>query len=163
MFSASYWDPFSGLGSLGFRSDPLFGELRRQARSTRSGRNTTHVDYREGEREYVFSFDTPGLVESDIELDVHGQVLSIRAERKHVAPEGFTAHRVERPSYRIAQSFTLPTRVDVERVTAQLENGVLTVTLPKAAEAHPRRIEVRASTTNPTDASSKSSANEVQS
>lgn len=147
MFSPSYWDPFSSLGSFGFRSDPVFGELRRQARSARAGRNATHVDYREAESEYVFAFDIPGLTEADVELEVHGQVFAIRAERKHEAPEGFTAHRVERPSFRLAQSFTLPTRIDVERVTATLENGVLTVSLPKAAEAHPRRISVQAAVT----------------
>lgn len=160
MFSASYWDPFSGLGSLGFRSDPLFGELRRQARAARSGRNTTHVDYLEAENEYVFSFDVPGLLERDVELEVHGQVLTVRAERKHTTPEGFTAHRVERPSFRLAQSFTVPTRVDVERVVARLENGVLTVRLPKAAEAHARRIEVQSASTASTPSTTSS---EVQS
>lgn len=152
MFSTSYWDPFTSLGAFGLRSDPLFGELRRQASRrllegdlprARGGRSTPHVDYRESKEGYAFAFDVPGLSEGDIDLEVHGQVLTLRAERKHVVPEGFTAHRVERPSFRLAQSFTLPTRVDVEQVRANLENGVLTVTLPKAAEAHARRIPVQ--------------------
>lgn len=156
MFSASYWDPFSNLGAFGLRTDPLLVELRRQAKATRTGRNATHFDYREGEHDYVFAFDVPGLAEGDFELEVHGQVLTVKAERKHEAIEGFTAHRVERPSFRLAQSFTLPTRVDVEKVAATLENGVLTVTLPKAAEAHTRRIPVLGAVTTTTQ-------NEVQS
>lgn len=156
MFSASYWDPFSRLGAFGLRTDPLF-MLEPARQKARAGRNATHFDYREGEHEYVFTFDVPGLAEGDIELDVHGQVLTLKAERKHEAPEGFTAQRVERPSFRLAQSFTLPTRLDVEKVSATLEHGVLTVTLPKAKEATPRRIEVLG-------AGSKSDANnEVQS
>ncbi len=140
MFSPALWDPFA---SFGLRADPLFGELRRAlSEPARARRSAPHADYRETEQSYVFTFDVPGLVESDIELEVHGPIFSLRAERKHDTPEGFTAHRLERPTFRLAQSFTLPSRVDVENVQAKLALGVLTVTLPKAAEAQPRRIAV---------------------
>lgn len=145
MFATSVWDPFT---SFGFRADPRLADLRR-ALSERDTRSAPHVDYRETETGYAFAFDVPGLTEGDIELEVHGQVLSLRAERKHQLPEGYTAHRIERPSFRLAQSFTLPTRVDVEKVTATLADGVLAVTLPKAAEAHARRITIQANLQNP--------------
>lgn len=141
MFSTSVWDPFA---SFGFRTDPLFGELRR-ALVQRETRSAPHVDYRETDAGYEFSFDVPGLAEKDVEVEVHGQVLTLRAERKHQTPEGFTAHRIERPSFRLAQSITLPSRVDVDNVQATLTDGVLHLVLPKAAEAQPRRITVQAS------------------
>jgi HSP20 family protein len=51
-------------------------------------------------------------------------------------------HRQERPGLRFSRSFTLPTKIDSEKTTAVLKNGVLTLTLPKAPEAQPRQISV---------------------
>ncbi|HEY8624224.1 MAG TPA: Hsp20/alpha crystallin family protein, partial [Casimicrobiaceae bacterium] len=64
--------------------------------------------------------------------------------RKAEAPEGYTAHRRERQSFSFAQSYELPTRVDPEKVQASLKQGVLTLTLPKVAEAQPKKVTVTA-------------------
>ncbi len=93
----------------------------------------------------VVTGDVPGLTEKDIEITLHDGVLSLSGERKTNAPEGYTAHRQERPAFKFARSLTLPTKVDPEKATAVVKDGVLTVTLAKTAEARPRQITVRAS------------------
>ena len=142
MFTTSYLDPFAGFSTFGLLTDPRLRRIK-DVDSGRARRSAPHFETRTTEHEYIFRFDVPGLRESDFELEVHGQTLTVRAERKHEPPAGFTAHRIERPSFRLAQSFSLPTRVDVDAVTATLEHGVLTLTLPKAPEAQPRRIEIK--------------------
>lgn len=87
----------------------------------------------------------PGLAQGDVTLSIHQDVLSLAGERKSAVPEGYTVHRQERAATKFTRSFTLPCKVDAERTSAQLRDGVLTVTLPKAPEAQPRQIAVKAS------------------
>jgi HSP20 family protein len=91
----------------------------------------------------VLTADVPGLSEKDVQVSIEQDVLTISGERKLNAPEGFAAHRQERGSYKFTRSFNLPARVDNDKVNANVKQGVLTVTLPKTAEAQPRRIEIR--------------------
>lgn len=94
---------------------------------------------------FVVRAEIPGLSEKDLELTATATTLTLRGERKVEAPEGYSTHRNERSSYRFARTFELPAKVDSGRVEARLEHGVLTVTLPKAPEAQPKQISVKAS------------------
>jgi HSP20 family protein len=89
--------------------------------------------------------EVPGISEKDLDITVEQSSLTIRGERSAEAPEGYSVHRQERGSRRFARSFTLPCRVDAERATADLKNGILEMKLPKVAEERPRQIQVRAS------------------
>src|SRR5262249_52756315 len=77
----------------------------------------------------------PGLGENDVQLSIHQDVLSISGERKQDAPQGWFVHRQERTPVKFSRSFSLPCKVDPDKSTATLKNGVLTLTLAKAAEA----------------------------
>jgi HSP20 family protein len=88
--------------------------------------------------------ELPGLTEKDIELSATADGVTLRAERKLETPEGHTLHRRERSNFRVARAFTLPSKIDPAKVEAALKNGVLTVTLAKAAEAQPRQVTVKA-------------------
>jgi HSP20 family protein len=88
--------------------------------------------------------EVPGLGEEDIDVSLEQTTLTIRGQRKPDVPEGYSVHRQERGPLAFARSFTLPCRVDAEKVVATLENGVLEMTLPKVPEEQPRRIQVRA-------------------
>lgn len=88
--------------------------------------------------------EVPGVEQKDIELSLEGSTLTLAGERKEQPLEGYSVHRKERAAFRFARSFTLPAKVDAERVTAELKQGVLTVTLPKTKEAQPRQINIRA-------------------
>lgn len=88
--------------------------------------------------------ELPGLTREDVKLTVENHTLTIRGEKKQVAEEKSTrVHRYERSYGAFERSFTLPNTVDMARVEAKFEHGVLTVTLPKAEQAKPRTIEVR--------------------
>lgn len=89
--------------------------------------------------------DLPGLSLGDIDLAIEGETVTLKARPKARAiPEGFTAVRRERQLAGIEWSFELPYAIDAAAASATLEQGRLTVTLPKAPEAKPRIIPVTA-------------------
>jgi HSP20 family protein len=89
--------------------------------------------------------ELPGLSLADIDLSVEGEIVTLKAQSKpRPVPEGFTALRRERQPTAIEWSFELPYAIDAEAATATIEQGRLLVTLPKAPEAKPRIIPVKA-------------------
>ena len=96
----------------------------------------------DGDNVYVRA-ELPGVNAKDLGISVHDNNLVIEGERK-IAPqgEGVSYHRREREAGTFQRIISLPTRVYAEKVTAVCKNGVLTVTLPKAAEVKPRQISV---------------------
>lgn len=93
----------------------------------------------------IVTAEVPGLSEKDLKLTLNQDVLTISGERKVQAPEGYSAHRQERATVNFSRSFALPCRVNGDRTSASVKNGILTVTLEKAADAMPRQIAVKAS------------------
>ena len=89
--------------------------------------------------------EVPGVTEKDLELQVQENSVTLRGGRKEETEKGHSVHRKERADFRFARSFNLPVKVDAEKVEASLKNGILTITLPKAETAKPRKISVRAS------------------
>jgi HSP20 family protein len=95
---------------------------------------------------YLLLMRLPGMTPADIELTVAGETLTIRGERKRA--EGIkddSYRRQERPMGRWVRTITLPDRVDTTGVGASFADGILTVNVPKAESAKPRRISVIAS------------------
>jgi HSP20 family protein len=96
----------------------------------------------EGER-YRLVADMPGMKAGDLEVEATEDGIAIRGTRKVEAPEGFSVHRREREPLTLARSFAFPSKIDPEQVTATLQQGVLTITLGKRADAKPRSIAVQ--------------------
>ncbi|MFO0723397.1 MAG: Hsp20/alpha crystallin family protein [Myxococcota bacterium] len=92
----------------------------------------------------VLSAEVPGMAEKDLNLSIHDDVLTLSGERSPLVPEGYQLERQERAKAKFSRSFALPKRVDVEKTTANLKYGILTVTLPIHEAAKPRAITVRA-------------------
>jgi HSP20 family protein len=90
----------------------------------------------------VAVLELPGMRKEDIEISLHDGTLTISGERKSSSSNGEQAERTERYVGSFRRSMTLPARVDSSKVTATYRDGILTVTLPKAEEAKPKRIEV---------------------
>lgn len=90
--------------------------------------------------------ELPGIALADIDVSVIGDELAIAGERKTPYGEDATFHRRERGFGTFRRAIGLPTPVDADRVSATLNHGVLRITLPKAAEAKPRKIEVKSLT-----------------
>jgi HSP20 family protein len=94
--------------------------------------------------ELILQAEVPGMSQKDLLISATQDVLTVSGERKTEAPEGYSVHRQERGQVRFSRSFTLPCKVEVEKTTAAVKNGLLTVKLAKAPEAQPRQIAVRA-------------------
>ena len=88
------------------------------------------------------SLEVPGLKTDQLDLSVVGDQLSIRVERPDAAQDGMTYHRRERPVGSFTRVLQLPVEVEADKVQADLNDGVLTIRLPKAEAAKPRKIQV---------------------
>lgn len=86
----------------------------------------------------ILKADVPGLTRADVAITLRGGDLSIAGERRVVAPEGYSALRQERSHVRFSRALTLPCALDPEQTTATVKDGVLSLTLVKAATAQPR-------------------------
>jgi len=102
------------------------------------------LNFTEDAASIALEADVPGLSEKDLVLTIHQDVLSLSGERRSDVPQGYVVHRQERAPVKFARSFTLPCKVDPEKSTATVKNGVLSVVLAKTTEAKPRQIVVKA-------------------
>ncbi len=106
--------------------------------------NTFPLDMYETDNDYVIKVSTPGIRPEDLDVNVSNNVLTIRGElREEEKREETRYHYMERRYGTFERSVVLPTSVDVNQVHANLNNGILTVTIPKTEEAKPHRINVQ--------------------
>ena len=105
--------------------------------------------YRAGD-DYVVAFDLPGVPQDAIELDVERNVLTVKAERRPLTvSEGVEMQVAERPLGVFSRQLFLGDTLDTERITAEYESGVLTVKIPVAAQAKPRKISISGGDSEP--------------
>lgn len=109
---------------------------------SRQGPRLMPMDLSRTPDSYVLSADLPGVDPASVDIDVDGRLLSIRAERPAPSTEGVTYLSRERRTGTFLRRFTLGENVDTTGITAGYDNGVLTVTVPVAEKAKPRKIEV---------------------
>lgn len=143
-----YQSPVRDLGTLQdevermFRS--FFPSLGGEA-ATSAGAWSPALDVEENEDAFVLHVELPGVRPEDVEVSMEENVLIITGERNFYADrDADTFRRVERRFGRFYRAVRLPDRVDSGHVDATYENGLLTIRVPKAEEAKPRRIEVKA-------------------
>jgi len=84
----------------------------------------------------------PGFAKNSIDVSLEGDVLTVKAERKLEVPKDAKVVRRERESYQFLKQFELGVPVQADAVEAAFADGILTVTLPKAPEAKPRKIQI---------------------
>lgn len=140
------WRPFSNLLRLQREMDELFDEFF-ERRPARRGLGESDwypsVDVSEDENEIKVEADLPGMKQKDLDVNIDGNVLTIKGERKRekkTEEEGY--YRSERSHGKFQRSFTLPTEIDVDKTKATFKNGVLTLTVPKLQKTKGKRIEI---------------------
>lgn len=102
------------------------------------------VDIRETDEALTLHAEIPGLTKDDVNITLENNVLTISGERKFEKDaKKDNYHRIERAYGAFSRSFSLPANVRTDQVRASFKDGVLTVSLPKAEEAKPRRIEIK--------------------
>ncbi|XAR60570.1 hypothetical protein NMG60_11033997 [Bertholletia excelsa] len=131
-FSLDVWDPFDGFFNSALSSVPS------SARETSQFANM-RIDWKETPEAHVFKADLPGLKKEEVKVEVEeGRILQISGERnKEQEEKTDTWHRVERSSGIFLRRFRLPENAKMEEVKASMENGVLTVTVPKVEKKKP--------------------------
>ncbi|KAG0556916.1 hypothetical protein M758_11G085500 [Ceratodon purpureus] len=131
------WDPFTVLDR---------GASRQFATRGAHAAVNAQIDWRETPEAHVFKADLPGLKKEEVKVQVlEGKTLEISGERKREeVQKGDTWHRVERSSGSFMRRFRLPENTNVDEVQAQVQDGVLTVTVPKIQKPKPqvRQIEI---------------------
>jgi HSP20 family protein len=100
------------------------------------------VDLHETPAAYIVTAELPGLTREDVRIEIHDGHLSLSGTRQERTLRCEQYHRIERGHGSFSRSFALPLAVDGEAITAELRDGVLTVTCPKDTSAAARRISV---------------------
>jgi HSP20 family protein len=102
------------------------------------------VDIAETEKEYSIKAEIPEVKKDDVKVTVDNGVLTIKGERKQEKEEkNKKFHRVERFYGSFTRSFTLPDKVDENRIEASFKDGMLTLTIPKTEASKPKAIDVK--------------------
>lgn len=155
------WDPFDDMLSLRDAMDRLLQEsfVRPASSFFSAGRGSLPLYLSEDENSYIVHATMPGVKPDDVQINVHGNTLTIRGESR--SEENQERHNYlmrERRAVSFHRSVTLPGAVNADQAEAHYENGVLTLTLPKAEAAKPKQIKVQSSTQGQTASAGQSRA-----
>lgn len=146
-----YADPFDGLrGEMNALIDSFFGRglpyARTTAGATATGQIVPHMDVRESETEIAVEVELPGMDQKDVSVTLQNGLLSIKGEKTFEAKDDKeNYHVIERRYGSFQRSLRLPETVDEGAVEANFQKGLLTVRLPKRAEAtaQQKKIEIK--------------------
>ncbi|HKC70145.1 MAG TPA: Hsp20/alpha crystallin family protein [Terriglobales bacterium] len=138
-------DPFRELSTIQDRMNRLFQDVyspnREEGLSTAAF--APPADVYEDENHVTLKLEVPGIDEKDLDIRVENNNLIIRGERKFEKEEKEeNFRRVERQYGTFVRSFSLPSTVDTDNINASYDKGVLSITMPKRAEAKPKQIQV---------------------
>jgi HSP20 family protein len=137
------WDPLREFSTLQDRMNRLFRDSQSAEESLATTNFAPPVDVYEDEHNVTLKIEVPGIDEKDIDVRIENNVLTVHGERKFEKEEKEeNFRRVERQYGSFTRTFTLPTTVDSEKVSANYDKGILKIALPKKAEAKPKQIKV---------------------
>jgi HSP20 family protein len=143
------WSPFRELEEMERRFEDVFGRPFLPSMWRRTPIEETGwapaIEVFEKEDKFVVKAEIPGIKEEDIDVSVMGDTLTIKGERKaesEVKQEEY--YCCERSYGSFSRSIALPSTVDTKKIEASYEDGVLEISLPKAAEVKPKKISISA-------------------
>lgn len=139
---AHAWEPFRAMRDL-LRWDP-FGEMLPSFRALESVAFSPDFDVKETKESFVFTADMPGVKDSDLEVRLTQNRLTISGKRESEKVEKTDQFYASERSYgSFTRAFTLPEGIASDKIQAELKSGVLTIAIPKKPEALPKKIEVQ--------------------
>jgi HSP20 family protein len=136
------WNPLREMAAMQGALDRLFDETWRGTRST-ADTGSLALDVHETDSAYLVSAALPGINADAVNINLMDGVLTISGEIEQHTPENSRALMLERAYGKFQRSIRLPQSVDASAVEAHMENGILTLALPKTPEAQPHVIPVK--------------------
>ncbi len=142
------WEPVRELNTIQSEMNRLFNsffESPTASNGTAARRWIPAMDLVETDEDFVLRADLPGLTESDINIELEDNILTVSGERRAQQEERRDGYyRVERASGSFSRSLTLPEGVDPDKIHAGFEHGVLEVRIPKPEQRKPRKVTISA-------------------
>ena len=139
------WEPAREMMSLRDAMDRLFDDAFTRPLSIRDAWSVPAIDMYQTDDEIVVKASLPGIKPDEVQINVTGEVLTLKGEIKHEEDKKEKAWHIHEQRYgSFERSVALPTDVVADKAKAEFENGILTITLPKAEEVKPRTITVKA-------------------
>ena len=140
------WDPFREVMASQNGGNPLFSLFRNMSEAElplSAGSFVPAVDIYEDADKLVLKLEVPGIEEKDLDVQVENNTLTVKGERKFEKDEKEeNFHRIERSYGSFYRTFTLPSTVETDKISAKYTAGVLKLELKKKAEAQPKQIKV---------------------
>ena len=146
MSNLTRWEPMREMMTLREAMDRLFDDaFTRPINLKDGGWSAPAVDMFQTDDEVVVKVALPGFKSDEVQINVTGDVLTLRGEMKHEEEKKERAWHIREHRWgSFERSIALPTEVTADHANADFENGILTITLPKAEEVKPKTITVRA-------------------
>jgi HSP20 family protein len=144
MSNLTRWEPVREMMTLREAMDRLFDDAFTRPFGSPTNGNTPAIDLYQTNDSVVVKAALPGFTADEVQLSVTGDVLTLKGEfHQNNDVKEATYHLREQHYGSFERSVMLPTEVDSEKAKAEFENGVLTVTIPKSAQARPKTITIK--------------------
>jgi len=139
------WEPAREVMTLREAMDHLFDDAFTRPLTLRDGWSVPAVDMYQTDEEVVVKASIPGFKADDVQINVTGEILTLRGEVKQEEEKQDKAWHIREQRWgSFERALALPTDVIADKAKAEFENGILTITLPKAEEVKPKTITVKA-------------------
>jgi HSP20 family protein len=145
MSSIIRWEPAREMMTLREAMDRLFDDAFTRPLSLNNGNwSVPAVDMYQTDNEVVVKAALPGIKADEVQINVTGELLTLKGETKHEEEKKEKAYHIREQRWgTFERSIALPTQVVADKAKAEFENGVLTITLPKAEEVKPKTISIK--------------------
>ena len=139
------WKPAREMMTLREAMDHLFDDAFTRPLTLRDGWSAPAIDMYQTDDEIIVKASLPGVKADEVQINISGEVLTIKGETKQMEEKKEKAwHMREQRWGAFERAVALPTKVVSDKAKAEFENGILTVTLPKAEEVKPKIINIKA-------------------
>src|SRR5690606_35250946 len=138
------WEPAREMMTLREAMDRLFDDAFTRPLSLAGNWSVPAVDMYQTDNEVVVKAALPGIKADEVQINVTGEILTIKGETKHEEERKEKAYHIREQRWgSFERSIALPTEVVADKAKADFENGMLTITLPKADEVKPKTISIK--------------------
>ncbi|HXD11677.1 MAG TPA: Hsp20/alpha crystallin family protein [Anaerolineales bacterium] len=139
------WEPAREMMTLREAMDHLFDDAFTRPLTLRDGWSAPALDMYQTDNEIVVKASLPGVKADEVQINITGEVLTLKGETKHEEEKKDKAWHIREQRWgAFERSVALPTDVVADKAKAEFENGILTITLPKAEQVKPKIINIKA-------------------